>query len=68
MSKYKEIFRLKEMLDKAKIQYDFLDRSVKDEKVTKILEEPFNFYQICCPNDKDRYISIVEGWRYIRKR
>ena len=46
--KYKEIFRLKNMLDKAGIEYEWIER------------DEVNGYQICCPSDADRYISVVE--------
>lgn len=54
MSEYKEIFRLKEMLDKANIEYEFRDRN--------IYLPPYEHYQICCPNCENRYISVVEGF------
>lgn len=75
-SKYKEIFRLKDMLDEANIEYEFLDRSLKDEELLKNIREldsdfSFESYQICCPNSENRYISIIEGfrnvWRTIRQ-
>lgn len=71
-SKYKEIFRLKDMLDEANIDYEFLDRSLKDESILERLKEmssdfSLEQYQICCPNSEDRYISVVEGWRNIRR-
>ena len=57
-TKYKEIFKLKQMLDKENIKYEFYDDSIGD----------FKHYQICCPdNTKDRYISVIEGYRYIRQ-
>lgn len=58
MSKYKEIFRLKEKLDEANIEYEFFDRSIFFDE---------EYYQICCPNFKDRYISVIEGYRNIRR-
>ena len=54
MSEYKEIFRLKEMLDKANIEYEFRDKN--------IYLPPYEHYQICCPNCENRYISVVEGF------
>ena len=57
-SKYKEIFRLKDMLDEANIEYEFFDRN---------LYIAHEHYQICCPNSKDRYISVIEGYRNIRR-
>ena len=69
-SKYKEIFRLKDMLDEANIEYEFLDRSIKDEFISKTIKEidpdfSFEQYQICCPNSENRYISVIEGYRNI---
>lgn len=55
MSKYKEIFKLNEMLTEAKIEHQFIDRGHSE-----IMPE-FESYQILCPNDKDRYISVIEG-------
>lgn len=55
MSKYKEIFKLNEMLTEAKIEHQFIDRGHPE-----IMPE-FESYQILCPNDKDRYISVIEG-------
>lgn len=60
MSKYKEIFRLKEMLDQENITYEFREGNV-------YLGEKYEHYQICCPNFKDRYISVIEGYRNIRR-
>lgn len=54
MSEYKEIFRLKEMLDKANIEYEFRDKN--------IYLPSYEHYQICCPNCENRYISVVEGF------
>ena len=63
---YKEIFNLKVMLDKAKIPYEFLDRSFIDYK-NHILNHPF--YQIIVyePNQKNieepiRLISVIQGF------
>ena len=35
MSKYKEIFKLKEMLEKAEIPYIFIDRFEENRKLMK---------------------------------
>lgn len=60
---YKEIFKLKVMLDKANIPYEFYDRSFIDYKDYSL---KYPHYQIIIynPNDKDRgrLISVVEGW------
>ena len=64
MSKYKEIFKLKEMLDEAKIEYEFNNRSFKNPYNADVIYE---FYQICCPNggEEERYVSVIEGYRNI---
>lgn len=41
MVEYKEIFKLKEMLEKANIPFEFIDHSIK--------ETDFKDYQICYP-------------------
>lgn len=64
MNKYKEIFRLKEMLDEAKIEYEFYDRTI----ICANEKDKLEFYQICCPSELERYISIIEGWRNFWKR
>ena len=60
---YKEIFKLKVMLDNANIPYEFLDRSFVDEYILK-----YPFYQIIVyePNSENieqslRLISVVQG-------
>ena len=62
---YKEIFKLKVMLDKANIPYEFLDRSFIDYE-NHTLQYPF--YQIIVyePNQEDieepiRLISVIQG-------
>ena len=59
---YKEIFRLKKMLEDEKIEHEFKDRSYGND---------YEFYQICCyDSNKQRYISIIEGERnlWLRRR
>lgn len=57
MSKYKEIFKLKEMLEKAEIPYIFIDRFEKDRKLMKNNEylneylKDKEYYQILLFND-----------------
>lgn len=36
MSKYKEIFKLKKMLEDAGIEFEFYDRSIKDEEIEQM--------------------------------
>lgn len=61
--KYKEIFKLKVMLDKELIPYEFLDRSFIDYEKHEL---QFPFYQIIVynPNEEeleDRIISVIQG-------
>ena len=57
MSKYKEIFKLKEMLEKAEIPYIFIDRFEEDRKLMKNNEylneylKDKEYYQILLFND-----------------
>lgn len=58
---YKEIFKLKVMLDKENIPYEFLDRSYTEKYTLK-----YPFYQIIVydPQDTDkeyRIISVIQG-------
>lgn len=54
--KYKEIFKLKKMLEDENIEHEFIDRSITGTRYNS------EKYQICCPNcGEDRYISIIEG-------
>ena len=56
--KFKEIFKLKKMLDEENIEYEFYTRG----------EGILGRYQIACPNNNfgQRYISVIEGFRNIR--
>ena len=59
---YKEIFKLKVMLDKANIPYEFLDRSLITEK----FERPFYQIIVCNPHEDNvedpiRLISVIQG-------
>ena len=53
MSKYKEIFKLKEMLEKDEIPYIFIDRFEEDRKLMKNNEylKDKEYYQILLFND-----------------
>ena len=56
-SKYKEIFKLKQMLEKEKIPFDFTVRSYPElEKIAYHLEYPKK-YKV----DSDRVVSVIEG-------
>lgn len=61
---YKEIFKLKVMLDNENIPYEFFDRSMVDEYILK-----YPFYQIIVyepifnqQEDLTRLISVVQGY------
>lgn len=60
--KYKEIFKLKVMLDKADIPYEFRDRSFINYEEHK-LDKPFYQIIVYKPNDQEeRLISVIQGW------
>ena len=56
---YKEIFKLKVMLDNANIPYEFFDRSWIF--INKI-EHPSYQIIVYNPNSEDRLISVIEGY------
>ena len=71
--KYKEIFKLKKMLEDAQIPFDWIvgwegiyEEEQADE-LKKIAPDLMDRYQICCPKgsfydcDK-RWISVIEGF------
>lgn len=66
MSKYKEIFKLKKMLEKEGIPFEFIDRfddmvpEGKREKMRELCPD-FEYYQICYPSNDNRWISIIQG-------
>ena len=51
---YTEIFRLKEMLEKNNIEFEFIDRNKKQL-------EMHESYQIICTNNNKRFISVIQG-------
>ena len=57
--KYKEIFKLKKMLEDAKIPFDFYERDV-DIEVKTIIPE-WEHWHINYPSKKDCVISAIEG-------
>lgn len=67
--KYKEIFKLKRMLERAEIPFDFIshfDRLAGAEGTERAqqlrdLFPDFEHYQLCYPSDDNRWISVVEG-------
>ena len=66
MSKYKEIFKLKKMLEDAEIPFEFIDRfedMVPEEKreAMRLACPDFEWYQICYPSNSNRWISVIQG-------
>ena len=66
MNKYKEIFKLKKMLEKEGIPFQFFDRfddMVPEDKREKMRElcPDFEHYQICYPSNDNRWISVIQG-------
>ena len=59
--RYKEIFKLKEMLEKAGIPFEFIDRS-EDFIYLPRNKECYEFWQICYPQSDERVCSIIEGF------
>ena len=58
MNNYTEIFKLKEMLEKENIQFEFVDTA----KQNMINYGGITAYQIAIPkNSKERIISIIQG-------
>lgn len=69
--KYKEIFKLKKMLEDANIPFDWIEGWGYGEEETKHLKEVapdlMERYQICYPKgsfhgDTKRWISVIEGF------
>lgn len=70
-TKYKEIHKLKQMLEDADIPFDWIEGWGYDEtqikELRKIAPDLTNRYQICYPegsfhNDEKRWISVIEGF------
>ena len=71
MKKYKEIFKLKRMLEKENIPFDWVEcfgySKEEIEQLKKIAPDLTEYYQICYPkgsasNWENRYISVIEGF------
>lgn len=58
--KYKEIFRLKKMLEDAKIPFDFFSLYDDDEKIKEIVPN-FEHWHINYPKRGEFIISAIEG-------
>ena len=57
----KEIFRLKRMLEKAGIPFDFIEGFRYDKSLAKDFPYLMEHYHICYPNKDNMRISVVEG-------
>ena len=63
MTKYKEIFKLKRMLEKDGIPFEFVEGFGYDEKMRATYPDLLEHYQICYPEQGDgRWISVIEGF------
>jgi len=62
--KYKEIFRLKRMLEKEGIPFEFIEGFGYDRRLKSAYPDLLDHYQICYPEfDTDkRFISVVQGF------
>lgn len=71
-TKYKEIFKLKRMLEDANIPFDWIEGWGYNDELMRALKKEFpdssiDRYQICYPkgsfhNEETRWISVVEGF------
>lgn len=57
--KYKEIFKLKEMLEQAGIPFEFIYRTENYSGLPNY-KERYQSYQICYPQSKGRVCSVIE--------
>lgn len=63
MSKYKEIFRLKRMLEKANIPFEFIECFGYDKRLLSMCPDIMDHYQICYPHKgEDQKISVIGGF------
>lgn len=63
MSKYKEIFRLKRMLEKAEIPFEFVECFGYDKRLLSEYPDIMDHYQICYPSkDENIVISVIGGF------
>ena len=60
--KYKEIFKLKKMLEDAEIPFDFIEGFSYPEEIRKMYPFVCEHYQICYPSENNRWISVIEGF------
>lgn len=63
MSKYKEIFKLKRMLEKEGIPFEFIEGFGYDKRMKALYPDLLDHYQICYPKkDESQKISVIEGF------
>lgn len=63
MSKYKEIFRLKRMLEKEGIPFEFIECFGYDKRLLSEYPDIMDHYQICYPSKgEDQAISVIGGF------
>ena len=68
MTKYKEIFKLKELLENTSIPFDFIEgwgyNAEETAELKKICPDLIDRYQICYPVFAEPYrkISVIEGF------
>ena len=63
MSKYKEIFKLKRMLEKADIPFEFIECFGYDKKLLSTFPDIMDHYQIFYPSKgEDQKISVIGGF------
>ena len=62
---YKEIFKLKDMLDKSDIKYEFIDRTdirFNNPFYQIVVYEKYNDWNELSDYKPKRLISVIEGW------
>ena len=64
--KYKEIFKLKKMLEDARIPFDWIEGwGYTHEQIVKLMDiapDLIERYQIIYPNNENRKISVIESF------
>lgn len=62
-TKYKEIFKLKRMLERDGIPFDFIEGFGYPKEVKDLYPDICDHFQICYPSQGDnRWISVIEGF------
>lgn len=63
MTKYKAIFKLKRMLEKDGIPFEFIEGFGYDKRLKSMYPDLLDHYQICYPEQgENRRISVIEGF------